>query len=307
MKSNFINTDEYPEADRQYKDRLFRFVFQKPEDLLSLYNAVNGTDYKDPDALEINTLGNVLYLSMKNDISFLVSGTLNLYEHQSTCNPNMPMRGLFYFSRLYEKYIAVQDINIYSSAAKTFPFPRHVVFYNGTAEEPDRKVLRLSDLYEIVPGDSHPSLECETLMLNINYGHNRSLMEKCRRLEEYAIFVHTVRENLERQMTLDQAVTEAVDTCIRDGVLKDILTEQKSEVIQMVLETFDQEKYEKAMHQEGYDDGYSDGKKDGYSDGKADMFLELIRKKLAKGSSLEKIARELETDLETVQKLADQI
>ena len=74
MKSNFINTDEYPEADRQYKDRLFRFVFQKPEDLLSLYNAVNGTDYKDPDALEINTLGNVLYLSMKNDISFLVSG-----------------------------------------------------------------------------------------------------------------------------------------------------------------------------------------------------------------------------------------
>ena len=71
MKSNFINTDEYPEADRQYKDRLFRFVFQKPEDLLSLYNAVNGTDYKDPSALEINTLGNVLYLSMKNDISFL--------------------------------------------------------------------------------------------------------------------------------------------------------------------------------------------------------------------------------------------
>ena len=100
-------------------------------------------------------------------------------------------------------------------------------------------------------------------------------------------------------MTLDQAVTEAVDTCIRSGVLKDILTEQKSEVIQMVLETFDQEKYEKAMHQEGYDDGYSDGK--------ADLFLELIRKKLVKGISLEEIARELETDLETVQKLTDQI
>ena len=100
-------------------------------------------------------------------------------------------------------------------------------------------------------------------------------------------------------MTLDPAVTEAVDTCIRSGVLKDILTEQKSEVIQMVLETFDQEKYEKAMHQEGYDDGYSDGK--------ADLFLELIRKKLVKGISLEEIARELETDLETVQKLTDQI
>ena len=90
-----------------------------------------------------------------------------------------------------------------------------------------------------------------------------------------------------------------MDTCIQDGVLKDILTEQKSEVIKMVLETFDQEKYEKAMHQEGYDDGYSDGK--------ADLFLELIRKKLVKGISLEEIARELETDLETVQKLTDQI
>ena len=90
-----------------------------------------------------------------------------------------------------------------------------------------------------------------------------------------------------------------MDTCIRDGVLKDILTEQKSEVIQMVLETFDQEKYEKAMHQEGYDDGSSDGK--------ADLFLELVRKKLAKGRSLEEIARELETDLETIQKLTGQI
>ena len=123
MKSNFINTDEYPEADRQYKDRLFRFVFQKPEDLLSLYNAVNGTDYKDPSALEINTLGNVLYLSMKNDISFLISGTLNLYEHQSTCNPNMPMRGLFYFSRLYEKYIAgqVDGVALSYGAKPSFP------------------------------------------------------------------------------------------------------------------------------------------------------------------------------------------
>ena len=203
MNRKLHNDQDYPIANREYKDGLFRMVFQKKEDLLSLYNALNGSSYTDPDELEVNTLGNVLYLTRKNDISFLISGMMNLYEHQSTCNPNMPMRGLFYFSRLYEKYIAVQDINIYSSAAKTFPFPRHVVFYNGTAEEPDRKVLRLSDLYEAVPGDSRPSLECETLTLNINYGHNRALMEKCRRLEEYAIFVHTVRENLEKQMTLD--------------------------------------------------------------------------------------------------------
>ena len=79
-----------------------------------------------------------------------------------------------------------------------------------------------------------------------------------------------------------------MDTCIQDGVLKDILTEQKSEVIQMVLETFDQEKYEKAMHQEGYDDGYSDGK--------ADLFLELVRKKLAK--AMEAVRNTLSTQRE---------
>ena len=67
---------------------------------------------------------NVLYLSMKNDISFLVSGTLNLYEHQSTYNPNMPMRGLLYYAKLYEKIIARNNINIYGSSAKTFPFPQ---------------------------------------------------------------------------------------------------------------------------------------------------------------------------------------
>lgn len=296
MKTNLINTEEYPQADRQYKDRLFRFIFQRPADLLDLYNAVNGTDYTDPGALEINTLGNVLYLSMKNDISFLVSGTLSLYEHQSTYNPNMPLRGLLYLARLYEKHIVRNGINIYSSAAKSLPFPQHIVFYNGTKEEPDRIVLRLSDLFEANPEGRRPALECETMMLNINYGHNRALMEKCHRLKEYAIFVDTVRENLKKPLPLREAVTEAVDMCIRNNVLRDILIDQKAEVIQMVLETFDQEKYEKAMHQEGYEDGYQDGRKD--------LLRELIQKKLEKGKSAESIAKELEVDPETVRSLA---
>ena len=159
-------------------------------------------------------------------------------------------------------------------------------------------VLRLSDLFEADPEGRRPALECETVMLNINYGHNRALMEKCRRLKEYAIFVDTVRENLKRPLPLREAVSEAVDTCIENNVLRDILLEQKSEVIQMVLETFDQEKYEKAMHQEGYEDGYQDGR--------TDLLRELVQKKLAKGKSVEAIARELEVDPETVQELAKQ-
>lgn len=224
-KVNMVNVDdsEYPTADREYKDRLFRLVFNNKADLLSLYNAVAGAQYENPDELEINTLGNVLYLSMKNDISFLVSGTLNLYEHQSTYNPNMPMRGVLYFARLYGKIIAQNNINIYSSSSKKFPFPQHIVFYNGTENQPDRTILRLSDLFERSGEGKTPALECITVMLNINYGHNRALLEKCRRLEEYAIFVDRVRRNLKAGKPLEEAIMQTIDDCIRDEILRDIL------------------------------------------------------------------------------------
>ena len=261
-------TQEYPIANRNYKDRLFRFVFNNKKDLLDLYNAISGTDYDDPEELEVNTLENVLYLAMKNDLSFLIDAELNLYEHQSTYNPNMPMRGLLYFASVYNRHISSREINIYSSSPKEFPFPQYIVFYNGTKEEPDRKVLKLSDLFWRPNGEKEPCLECKTLMLNINYGHNRELMKKCRRLEEYAIFVDTIRKNQARGQDLQEAVEAAVESCIAGGVLADILRAQKAEVVQMVLEGFDQEAFEKVMRQEGYDygrkEGYDLGKKEGY-------------------------------------------
>ena len=142
-------------------------------------------------------------------------------------------------------------------------FPQHIVFYNGTREEQDRKVLKLSDLFRRPNGEKEPCLECKTLMLNINYGHNRELMKKCRRLEEYAIFVDTIRKNQTKGKDLQEAVEAAVESCIAGGVLADILRAQKAEVVQMVLEGFDQEAYEKAMKKEGYEDGYQDGKEAG--------------------------------------------
>ena len=300
-KVNIVNVDdsEYPTADREYKDRLFRLVFSNKEDLLSLYNAVSGTEYEDPDELEINTLGNVLYLSMKNDISFLVSGTLNLYEHQSTYNPNMPMRGLLYYAKLYEKIIARNNINIYGSSAKTFPFPQHIVFYNGTDSQPDRTVLRLSDLFEKGGEGRTPALECTTVMLNINYGHNRELMEKCRRLKEYAIFVDRVRKNMETKKSLEEAIMQTIDDCIRDEILKDILIQQKAEVVQMILETFDQEKYEKAVKDEASEDGKAEGYKL--------RLVDMVKKKLARAKTAEEIAQDLEESKETIQEIIDGI
>ena len=81
---------------RTYKDSLFRMIFREKKELLSLYNALNHSDYQNPEELTINTVENVLYMGMKNDVSFLIEEYLNLYEAQSTWNPNMPLRDVFY-------------------------------------------------------------------------------------------------------------------------------------------------------------------------------------------------------------------
>ena len=203
----------------------------------------------------------------KTDISFLISGMMNLYEHQSTFNPNMPVRGLIYLCRLYEKYIVKNEIDIYTSSLKELPFPQYFVFYNGTEKEPDRQELKLSDMFKAPPVSRTPALECIATMLNINYGHNKDLMVKCQRLREYAAFVETVRQELTSGTDFDQSVANAVDICINGNILKDILTDQKAEVIQMILETYDKELHDKTLRHEGYEDGYNKGSTDGYLEG----------------------------------------
>lgn len=137
---------------KQYKDELFRKVFQNKKDLLDLYNALNNTDYKDPDALEITTIDSVIYMSFKNDLSFMIGSVMNLYEHQSTFNPNMPLRGLSYFARLYETYLSRYGLNVYGSKLIRLPVPQYIVFYNGRTNQPDEQELKLSDaFFELLP------------------------------------------------------------------------------------------------------------------------------------------------------------
>lgn len=257
MKNQIIeeNNQYYPTANRNVKDRLFRFVFNTKEDLLNLYNAVNESNYTNLDDLEINTIEEAVYLSMKNDISFLIGGTLNLYEHQSTYNPNMPMRGLIYLAKLYERYINSGKINIYREQLQKFPIPKYIVFYNGLKDEPDRIELNLSDAFKGM-GKEEPCLECRAIMLNINYGHNKDLMERCRKLEEYSIFIATVRKYEEIYDDLTWAVNMAIEDCINNNILREVLMNSKSEVASMVLTTFDREVYERDLREDAYGEGY---------------------------------------------------
>ena len=233
-KRNAKNQYEH-RVNRKYKDSLFRKIFSDRKDLLDLYNALNDTQYTDEEELTVTTLEDVIYVSIKNDVSFLLGGTMNLYEHQSSYNPNMPIRGLIYFARLYQNYIDECEINVFSPVLKHLPRPKFIVFYNGSKDEPDQKLLRLTDAFTETGESGESCLECCATMLNINYGHNYELMEKCRRLEEYSAFVAEVRKALEEGGNQRQAVDDAIDICIEKGVLRDILIKERAAIMNMVL------------------------------------------------------------------------
>jgi len=244
-------------GNREHKDRLFISIFRNKEDLLSLYNAVNDSNYEDPEALEITTIEDVLYMGMKNDVSFLIDGYLNLYEIQSTWNPNMPLRGLFYFSRLYAGYVEAHNLNIYSSVQLKLPTPRYIVFYNGTKHDDERMVLRLSSSYEKL--EEEPSLECTATVLNINRGYNGELMEKCRKLYEYSYLIEKIRDYLGIGKTLESAIDLAINDCVINGILEEYLRKHRAEVKFMILSEYDEERHMRQTYEEGKEEGKKEG------------------------------------------------
>ena len=251
--------------NRTYKDRLFKIIFEDKKELLSLYNALTGKNYQNPDELEINTIDDVIYMHLKNDMSFILDDWQNLFEQQSTFNPNQPLRGFFYFADLYKvKYFGKK---IYSTRLLKIPTPQYIVFYNGTANMPDRKELRLSDAFQ--QPTAQPDIEVVAHMLNINYGHNKELMERCRKLKEYAQFIdiirHYLREN--KQWSNEQAISKAIDDCIQNNILRDILQKERLRVMASILSEFDEVGYKEMIRQEAYEDAYEEAYEDAYEEG----------------------------------------
>ena len=294
-------------VNRKYKDTLFRMIFRDRHNLLSLYNALNHSSYTNEEDLEITTLEDVIYVGMKNDVSFLFSSTLNLYEHQSTLNPNMPIRGLFYMARIYQNYIKKHGLNLYSTRRIPLPVPVYVVFYNGQKEESEYRELNLSDSFMKSAFAGQAALECRALMLNINLGHNQELLESCKVLWEYSYFINEVRENQRQGLAIETAVQEAQKSCIEKDILKEFLEQNSAEVSDVILEEFDQEKYEEDLRRESWEDGkiagMEEGKSIGREEGKAlekkELLVNLYRKHLL---TLEQAAEEYGTTTEEFQK-----
>ena len=254
MKKGTQVSEKIPAANRQYKDTVFRMLFSEKENLLSLYNAVTGKAYQNADDLKIVTLENAIYMGMKNDLAFMLETNIYLYEHQSTLNPNIPLRDLIYIGIEYQQY--VDDKSLYSSRLQKIPAPKFMVFYNGTDAVDDRVELRLSNAYEHLAGE--PDLELKALMLNVNEGHNKELMEQCQTLKEYAIYVARVRKYTS-EMNLNDAVARAIDECIKEGILVEFLRKNRSEVKMVSILEYDKEWEEKKLRKAEYEAGKSDG------------------------------------------------
>ena len=228
------------QANTEHKDRVFKFLFGNPANkawTLALYNAVNSSSYDNPDDITFNTIEDAVYLGMRNDVSFIIVNELHLWEHQSTFNPNMPMRFFLYAAKLYEKYIASSEYYQYSSTLQSAPRPKCVCFYNGVANQPERQVLKLSDAF-----GGEGDIEVLVTMLNINYGKNRALMQACAPLYEYAWLVDTIRTHKKTTKDLEAAIDATLDEMPDDFIIKKFLLQNKAEVKGMFLTEYDQEK-----------------------------------------------------------------
>ncbi len=250
MKHGWIRRIWY-RINPRHKDRIFCTIFGTEKYkgyALELYNAVNGSNYTDPAELAIITLEDAIYIKMKNDMAYLISGNVALYEHQSSINPNMPIRGFMYLGELYSKFLKKDRARIYNRTLVKIPTPQYIVFYNGTDSYPECSKLRLSDAF-INPRDDN-EFEFTATVYNINLGNNEKLLDACKPLKGYSTLIDKIRKN-SLLMPHEEAVDEAVKYCIDNGILEDVLSEERSAVMLEMLTKFDEKSYEEGLREEG--------------------------------------------------------
>ena len=274
----------------QYKDRLFKFIFGRDDEnskkwRLELYNALNGTNYTDPDALELNTIENVIYITMHNDISFLLGTEMNLYEQQSSRNPNMPLRGLLYFSQLYQNYLTKNGKNLISTQLVKIPTPEFIVFYTGSETDPKEWTLKLSDAF--MNKDNSGAYEWTAKVLNIHPVYAKELQKSCKALYDYSSYVYRIKNNIKSGMKNDEAIEEAITWAEKQHLLGNFFKIQKAEVIGMSLTEFDEDEFKRICRE----------------DGRKEKAVEAARNLYINGVSIEIIAKSLNMTIEQVNEI----
>lgn len=301
-------------STREYKSNLFSMLMEVPEYALAVYNALNNSCYDDLTLIEMNRLEGSVILTIRNDASFMIDSFLNLYEHQSTHNPNMPLRKLIYVTEIFKK-MAVQE-DLYGRKQIKLPTPKFVVFYNGKEDRPATEIMKLSDSF--IKKTDNPELELTCKVYNINWGKNDELLARCSVLKEYMIFVVKANERLQFYMVngytgrelYENVIDEVIKECIAEGVLADFLKEHGNEVREMAALDYTWEVRERMIARDSHEEGMQAGMKAGMQEGmkagiQAGMlkaeFAAVIRK-IKKEKSTAEIAQELEIEYDEAEK-----
>ena len=285
--------------NREYKSDVFSMLMESKENALEVYNALNDSEYTNPEDVEIVQLERGVSLSIRNDASFIIDMNINFYEHQSTYNPNMPLRSLIYFVNALEDWLKDNDKDLFSRKQIRIPTPHFIVFYNGMQKRPEYEEMRLSDsFYHKV---AEPQIEIICKVYNINPENNQTLKKKSAVLEGYTYFVEKVRENQRQEMNLEEAVDSAIKDCIDNHVLEDFFKNRRDEVKKMTHLDYTWEKRERLIRMEEY----ADGKAEGMREGEAAGMLKGKAAGIREGEAVGKLKGKIDSLLEILQELGD--
>ena len=299
--------------NREYKSDVFSMLMENKSYALEVYNALNHSDYKNPEEVEIIRLERGISLSIRNDASFLIDMNMSFYEHQSTYNPNMPLRSAIYYVNTLEDWLRRKNLDLFSRKRIQLPTPHFVVFYNGTEKRPEYEEMRLSEAF--CHKTDEPGIEVRCRVYNINPDNNRTLKERSAVLEGYTYFVEKVRTYQKRNVDLEEAVDRAIEDCIENHVLEDFFRDRKDEVKKMTHLDYTWEKREQMIRKEEFEEGVAEGMErgiaqgmergieQGVEQGRVQILAELVCSKLKKGKTPEEIADALEEPVENVQKI----
>ena len=276
--------------NRRYKDSVFVDFFSEDRtakaNFLALYNALHGTDYQSTAILKNIRLKQVLYMSFANDVSYLVDNKIIvLAEHQSTINPNMPIRCLEYVARLYEQFYKSKEK--YSRKQLAIPTPEFYVFYNGKQPYSTNSLLKLSDSFTQTHDEY--ALELSVKVVNINYDKASEILKRCKPLKQYSLFVDAVRRNI--AVDKEHGFEKAIKECIQNDILREYLQRKSKEVLNMLIGEYDYDTDIAVQREESFDMGLAEGEARGRSEGSRQAKLETAKTMLTMGYPLGDICK----------------
>ena len=244
-------------TNRKIRDTVFCHFMSNESHLLSLCNALNDTGYDESSDITINTLEGSFFSNIKNDISFLLNNLMVvLIEHQTTINPNMPLRFLSYIDELYKRYTSTSHKKIYGDDLLKIPAPEFYVFYDGNDTSFEQQTLKLSDAFET----QSDKLELTVHVYNLADGMNDALKRKCLPIGEYSIFSNAYKHFRQQKMEIDHAVDAAIKYCLENNVMVDYLKNNQKEVIDMFGFEWNEKEEREALLEIGEERGRFEGK-----------------------------------------------